>query len=445
MMTICNSNIKPSIHCLMSYLDSSFFQRVQDSTQDSIQEQPSVSSNVSYEGYKATYSRSTMVLFSNKTRTPLAALVFRAKDPGVMSLLTGRPVPPGSQSPDASYFQGMLNMNGQEFEITIANLSPNGMINFNILHTPHRVSEVDPGPAYGVNQLNELHENQVYTIPADQRTGRAMILEGLTKKTESGHSVPMSVCESESKHQGTYFHLSVVPQVDCHFLVDKFKEGTTWKCVSHFVRQVVLPMTKKKSCGPRGIRDGCDGCVGETSRGPINPAASYFFGSRDGGTVNHPQEETDVCPMDFEHEKCVGFVEPNVGQSQCGTIRYGREVTVRTEITGKDYAYDYPSSPATLCLSIYPEMKFLPLENIEQSIIEEMKEWKTNQGKNLICALTMVYKSDVCVIDLESPADTVIIQCGHQCLNSKNVKAIQKCPLCRSPAVSFIRADGLVV
>ena len=409
---------------------SSFFQHVKESDQDSEQDsvhELSGDSKVFYEGYKATYSRSTMVLFSNKTRTPLAALVFHAKDPGVMSLLTGRPAPSGIQSSDASYFQGMLNMNGQEFDLTIANLSSIGMINFNILHTPHRVNEVDPGPEFGVNRVNELHESQVYTIHADQRTGRTMILEGVTKQTESGHFVPITVCdsESESKHQGTYFHLSVVPQVDCPFLVEKFKEGTTWKCVSYFVRQVERPRLKKNKAR----------CVS---------SVTVDMGSNVSQFLERSEVESRRMMEGCSDGSC-GFVDPDVGQSQCGTIRYGREVTVLTGATGKDYAYDYPSSPAVLCLSIYPEMKFLPLEDAEQSIIEEIKEWKTTQGKILIEALTMVYKSDVCVVDMESPADTVIIQCGHQCLNSKNVHTIRKCPLCRSPAVSFIRADGLIV
>lgn len=406
---------------------SSFFKRVKDSVQDSVYEL-SKDSKVSYEGYSATYSRSTMVLFSNKTRTPLAALVFHAKDPGVMSLLTGRPTPAGIQSSDASYFQGMLNMNSQEFDLTIANLSSIGMINFNILHTPHRVNEVDPGPEFGVNKINELRESQVYTIHADQRTGRTMILEGVTKETESGHSVPMTVCdsESESKHQGTYFHLSVVPQVDCPFLVGKFNEGTTWKCVSYFVRQVESPQVKKKN------------------KTRVISSVTVDMGSDVRQFLDRCEVESNRV-MDGCSDGSCGFVNPDVGRSQCGTICYGREVTVLSGVTGKDYAYDYPSSPAVLCLSIYPEMKFLPLEDVEQSIIEEIKEWKTNQGRVLIDALTMVYKSDVCVVDLESPADTVIIQCGHQCLNSKNVHTIRKCPLCRSPAVSFIRADGLIV
>lgn len=120
-------------------------------------------------------------------------------------------------------------------------------------------------------------------------------------------------------------------------------------------------------------------------------------------------------------------------------------VFIQVGVTGKEYAYEYPSAPAVVCLSLYPEMKFLPLEDLEAQLAAEIEEWVSNQGKALIEALTAIYKSDTCVIDLESPADTVIIQCGHQCLNHKNAKDLKKCPMCRGSVASFIRADGLVV
>ena len=76
-----------------------------------------------------------MVLFSRKTRTPLAALTFKAvNDSNCLSMLTGRPSPANASEP---YFQGMMNKPDQAFSLTISNLSPVGMINFNILHTPH--------------------------------------------------------------------------------------------------------------------------------------------------------------------------------------------------------------------------------------------------------------------------------------------------------------------
>jgi hypothetical protein len=213
-------------------LDQHFFERIRTTHHGS-----SI-----FESYKAVYARSTMVLFSRQTRTPLAALTLKADDVGCLSMLTGRPSPVGESDP---YFQGMLNMPDQTFTFTISNLSDQGMINFNILHTPHRVSAVNPGPSYGINEVNELHENQSYTIPADQRSNRRMILTGKTKtvrdpKTSMEKQVVVTVKESEAhpdKPTGLYFYLSVVPDESCKSLVDKFAEGTVWKVAMGFVRR----------------------------------------------------------------------------------------------------------------------------------------------------------------------------------------------------------------
>jgi hypothetical protein len=86
-----------------------------------------------YEAYKCVYLRSTMVLFSRQTKTPLAALTLRAEDVGCLSMITGRPSP--KNDPRRPYFQGLLNMPDQVVHITITNLSNQGTINFHILRT----------------------------------------------------------------------------------------------------------------------------------------------------------------------------------------------------------------------------------------------------------------------------------------------------------------------
>jgi len=197
------------------------------------------------ESYKAVYTRSTMVLFSRKTRTPLAALTIKADDVGCLSMLTGRPSPKDSSDP---HFQGMLNMPNQAFTFTISNLSDKGLINFNVLHTPHRVSTVDPGPSYGINEVNELRVNESYTIEADQRNNRKMILRGKTKtvvdpETLREKEVALTVDETETKTkgEGLYFYLSVVPDASCKALVEKYSEGTIWKVAPGFVRVLTRP------------------------------------------------------------------------------------------------------------------------------------------------------------------------------------------------------------
>ena len=117
---------------------------------------------------------------------------------------------------------------------------------------------------------------------------------------------------------------------------------------------------------------------------------------------------------------------------------------VLTGFTGKEYAYEYPSDAAVLSLSIYEDMKFMPLHDNKDMINEEIESWIKEEGKTILDSLNAIYKSDTCVIDLESPADTVICQCGHQCVNYKNISTITKCPLCRAPVVTFIKVSDFI-
>jgi len=477
---------------MTSRLDSQFFEYVKHQDKE----------NARYEAYKARYARSTMVLFSKKTRSPLAALIFHAQDPGVMSLLTGRPAPPGSTEP---HFQGLLNMPEQVFRFTIANLSNEGFINFNILHTPHRVNEVDPGPAYGINEVNELRQNQAYTIPADQRTGRAMVLSGLTKINSAGQQVAVSVDESESKaekKEGLYFYLSVVASNSSPSLVAKFAEGTVWKCTDHFVRKVNAPPVSSYRGGfggdlgiPQSYRvfapvpqetmyrslslersgDALDeldsrsmllsASAGRVQTKGIKKSARETSNKR-GASDSFGDDEDDFVPESsappsaaacaFSMPMAINvpqaasvargaFSSFDVGSTQAGRLSYGQQEVVRSGFTGLAYAYEHPSEPTVLCLSLFPDLKFLPLPDVTAEIDEEIKEWIENEGKALIEALTRIYKSDVCCIDLESECDTVICQCGHQCINRANTQGLAKCPLCRGNISAMVLASGLIL
>lgn len=564
-------------------LDQRFFERV--ATTNKKHGSNGTATNICLESYKAVYARSTMVLFSRKTHTPLAALTLKADDVGCLGMFTARPPPP--QNKDTAHFQGMLNMPNQLFTLTISNLSDLGMINFNILHTPgYRVSTVDPGPAFGINEVNELHPNQSYTVQADQRNNCRMILAGKTKAVVQGEETkPVSVRESEqgSEHKGLYFYLSVVADRACQPLVTKFAEGTIWKVVPGFVRQTTRFVTRPTNMSMLAERssnmflrgaphagihesrndlledsilqdeeesiDSFDAQIGAAEPfGSPFEGVSFRFAALDGmaGSGAPPRREipfeqergssrglmppgsaprqrmsqeyysppaaaavpiaaaaapppagsalrqrmyreyhsppsqavapptvaaaapstSDHLPPSLQVEAAavpptlksfirspasepkgsIGTSHVDVGSTQAGELRYGEQINVSAGYTGHEYDYDHPSEPTVLCLSIWHEMEFFPLPDINDELSIQVKEWLENEGKNLIEALNAIYTTDTCVIDLESEPDTIICTCGHQCINAKNVsKSLKKCPMCRNYISAFVRADGLVL
>jgi hypothetical protein len=161
---------------------------------------------------------------------------------------------------------------------------------------------------------------------------------------------------------------------------------------------------------------------------------------------NDRQERYRGCVLDDDMEIDARFSEPvDVGSTQAAQLEHGAHVNVHSSYTGHDYAYDLSSEPTVLCMSIWEGMKFLPLVDIEAELAKEVQDLVENEGKALIESLNAVFTSDMCVVDLESEADTIICTCGHQCVNHANVENLRKCPLCRSPISAFVRSDGIVV
>ena len=121
-----------------------------------------------------------------------------------------------------------------EIELVITNLNPNGFVNFNILKTDEKVSEVNPG---GLNEINELHPFESYAVKCDQSSKLSLILRSL--KSEDGKTITLKTDEekavnTKTKPSGVYYYLSVVPQMDNEELCKKF-EKTKWDCVDTIV------------------------------------------------------------------------------------------------------------------------------------------------------------------------------------------------------------------
>lgn len=462
-----------------------------------------------YHAYRARHVRSTMVLRSKLTGTPLAALALvptRTKDDGVRALLTARPPPPNA-APDTTYFQGMLDVDRSEFSFVIANLTEEGYLNFNVLHTPHRVSEVDPGPSFGVNQINELRPGEAVTVSADQRTQAAMILTGLTApRASDGSAQPVLVRDDEQKQvqTGLYFHLSVVPDQASPQLIRWFEEGTQWECVPFFVGRAQASKPKTKSsvrfgCGtgleamyvpdprardprpmrpmrPMGDLEGFEELVdADDATGPAETWGAEFgaagigiaarragdmelgLHSFGGGSVrpvsnaSAPLADSEVVPTSAAAASCAAPSAPgwhapvDVGRSQAAKLEYGQRIEVQSHETGRTYAYEHPSCAAVLSLSLFPHMVFTTLPDLQALMTLSLEERASTEGRQVVSAFPAIYKSEHCVIDLESPADTVIAQCGHQCLNHRNCGGLTKCPMCRRHIDMFIRADTFAI
>ena len=180
-----------------------------------------------------------MILFSKIDGTPLASLHLRCQENYKQkdvnntrgrALMTKRP----DSSSFKCDFQGLIDRDGQEFEFVITNLTDQGYINFNILKKDEKVDTINPG---GLNEINELRPNESYAVKCDQADNKSLILKALVKqeKTDLDPEIKLTVKEDEQNKDklGTYFFLSVVPQIGKDEYKEKFKD-TMWACSDMF-------------------------------------------------------------------------------------------------------------------------------------------------------------------------------------------------------------------
>lgn len=432
----------------MSALDNRFFEHILTSD--------------GFEAFRARFGSSTMILYSAKTKIPLAALIFHPKksSPDLKCVLTARPSL--SEGDDTATFQGLMSKDQEVFYLSIVNLNHKGAINFNILHTPHIVNEKDPGPAYGINEINEIYANEGYTIQADQRTGCEMKLVGKLsdqKDEKTGAQNILTVQDAESKdskqREGTYFYLSVTGSTDCPGLVDKFREGSYWQCTNYLVRRAPAPLV------PRHYHlNAYRPAVDTRSSRPILTTMQNMVhrGPEVLQSVGSSNEVLDGCSSEFMNQSIVNVSAQrrgksqnqerkvpwlDIGKSQVAELARGEHVDVRGSVTNLEYDYESASPVTILSLSLYPSLQLFPELSKDDMVImcrADMKEWKECEMSEILKTIK-VFKSDCCVIDQESPADTVIVQCGHQCLNQANVGNLKTCPICRGHITSLIMVD----
>jgi hypothetical protein len=210
---------------------------------------------------------SPMILFSKVTGDPLVSLHFKAQQSaieGPKTVITKRP----QKSDVECDFQGIINQDGQEFELVITNLTKLGKVNFNVLKGEKASS--------GLNQVNVIKSYESHAIQCDKEDNKSLILNAIKKDPADKNSVKLTVGEAESKDRpdttpkGTYYFLSVVPEKK-QALIDLFKE-TTWACQDLFVLKEKTPSAPTRSYGTDQFGDTSQfsqryvGQIGQTNR-----------------------------------------------------------------------------------------------------------------------------------------------------------------------------------
>lgn len=406
-----------------------------------------------------------IVLFSKIDGSPLASIHLKCKNNEKKALFTRRP----NKSKVNCDFQGIIDTDEQEFEFVITNLSTDGYINFNILKQDKKVNEVNPN---GLNEINELRPYESYVVQCDQINNKSLILSSI-KKNNGNNIEKITISEAESSDEnipiGTYYFLSVIPQLDKTELVEKYK-NTFWSCVDLFYLKEKIK--QKKITHDIDMSFGLDRGISfaETFAGDnllrnrfmdnrtyiqspknidYNPVLSRNIFTRssnlrrniftDTNVLDNLVKKSNINYID-DDDNSLSISDDIINDSYASNVIAGRDVVVNSIETGILYSYDTPAESCVICLSVSDKLKI----NSEPDDKEFMEQAKTllldlikNQGKELLSKLTKIFESDECVICLEGKKDNKVLdiifyQCGHQCCHAECFTNINKCPLCRN-------------
>ena len=417
-----------------------------------------------------------MVLYSLVDGFPLAAIHLECSNweyENVPAIFTKRP-----QSSDMPcHFQGLIGEDNQEFKIVISNLMSDSMIKIDILTEDRKVMEVDPGvEGKGVNQVNELHENQSYAIPCDQKDNLAFILRML--QDSSGNTISIRQDErnaavTSDKPKGTYYWISVVPPAGKPDVSARFAR-TVWSCPDVIYRK--CKMTHYRYRG--GIEEGsiqevlydydpsdingsgywgelqcasasanrrevvCETAYTALHRGTLEEAARSYTPVRGvaKGAIESPVAARGGGVRGGVRGG-VSVTDENVMDSKASQIVGGRHINVYSGFTGVGYDYDNHSVKCCIGLSVMPG---LVLENTPstQELVEiasqQIEMAMADANAAFIEDLNRVYLAEECCVCMESEPNMVLYKCGHQCLHRECGASLIRCPLCRSTITAKI-------
>lgn len=389
-----------------------------------------------------------MILFSEVDGQPLAALHLKSRGKG-KGVIAQRNIDVGGQR-----FQGLLTEDNQEFELIISNLS-HAFVNFNILKTDDNVKEVMPS---GLNEINELRPGESYRVQCDQENNMSLILSTIKDK-KTGKKVSVEKDESTSEKKigsiGTYYFLSVFPQINDKKICDQFKK-TTWKCVDYFVRKTNVPKPTFRTHITPGSMDGRfedamqpsysdSSDFDDDTEGFDEPVYRSFEGFNEQlcfakeEDLEESEESEDMGldglfgdrPPPQPQLKNVSVSEDLIEKSAASTVKQGNKVEVFSQVSHIEYNYDLPSIQCIIGLSVSDKLIFRKNKNnIREDVKELIKKYITDEYKDFINEKT--YKSDSCCICLEDKPNVIFYQCGHKCIHMDCMgDKLDKCPLCR--------------
>jgi hypothetical protein len=340
-----------------------------------------------------------IILYSIDNNIPIASLHFRCQDSIYQNYQKGNRgksiiTNDNIQSCD---FLAITNMDNQEFELVISNLTDIGYINFNIFKTDRKTITINPN---GLNEINELRPYESYPVQCDQHTNDVLLLKS------NNNIIEDDPIDNDNVELSTTYYISIVPQIDKPQLVSLFN-NTEWRCTDLI-------------------------CLKSSIQKDISNKSNDKLRKTNIKLYNHEFNRFNTC-FNFNYSVDSSLMKPNYNRINIlqDAFLSNRKMYVNYVSTGLDYDYTKQSAPCKIGLVINTVLEF------NQDIIDWIpisKEYIREILNNNLHYKIRSYYTDKCIIcsDIKRPIDVIYYQCGHMACHYECGKTLIRCPVCKS-------------
>lgn len=231
-------------------------------------------------------------------------------------------------------------------------------------HTPYYLNFGIAERGSNINEINVLPPYEQYEIPADQRTGRSIILSSILSKQGNRITVAEDEKKKPSEREGLYWKVTVQTESPPRW---KESKETIWRCVPFVLH-------KRPVKDPDFPDDEKDDSEGEEEEEKDRGEQEQNM-DRNCNLEAHKEEESDIGmdDMDDDDEDVVLSEEEytvslppdseNIPQSMVGTshtacMKPGKSVVVNSKRCDKDF-HTPVSQTCSLSLSVQPKLQLL--------------------------------------------------------------------------------------
>lgn len=425
-----------------------------------------------------------MVLFSQVDGLPLASLHLRLTDRApadAQAFIARRP-----DQGDA-HFLGVINVDGQELELVMTNLTSDSVLMFDIggeararedAYWEHTDASFWTGQHRNDRRLNRSNilwpmtpntcsENHLHYQDHGER--RHLVLRATTGGlVASAGGSAASPSESVTANNGGGFPLFVYPKTGSR-AAERFRR-TAWKCP-----EVIIVMGTPSLLNG-DIREDHNIVIEPRARlprsqlDPIEEACEAYGIRRDRllqvtgideaflrelprdmvqEVIATQLERADLSAQDIQRESLTReeMLSQGVRRADVGA---GRRLTNSGyhSLLVEKFEFELCSSPAVLTLGVRDGVQLCPgydetvgdsnglAARLDRLVVTRSEELLGGASDNEVFALSE------CVICMEGdpPPDIVLYQCGHRCVHQRCIEGarLRRCPLCRSLIIATL-------